>query len=209
MERSGRLRLTPVQSGQLYGRGPMAPDDSRVSLILQQLDLRDEAQAAELFALVYDDLRAIAANHLRREQAGHTLQPTALVHEAYLRLVGAVPLRVEGRRHFFRVAARAMRQVLVDAARTRHAAKRGGPLPGVTLEPDLVGQIPPVLDFLELHDTLERLEELHPALLRLVELRFFTGLTLDEAADALGVSRRKAAKDWAVARLWLRRQLAA
>ena len=126
----------------------MAPGDSRVSLILQQLDLRDEAQAAELFALVYDDLRALAASHLRREQAGHTLQRTALVHEAYLRLVGGAPLQIEGRRHFFRIAARAMRQVLVDAARTRGAAKRGGALPGVTLEPELVGQIPPVLEFL-------------------------------------------------------------
>jgi RNA polymerase sigma factor (TIGR02999 family) len=187
---------------------PIALPSSRISQILQTIDLRDPAQATELLALVYDDLRAVAARHLQREQAGHTLQPTALVHEAYLRLIGGSALALEGRQHFFRVAARAMRQVLVDAARHRNAAKRGGALPHITV-PELAAELPVNVQFLDLHDALERLEALHPRLVHLVEMRFFTGLTLDEAADALGVSRRKAAKDWSVARLWLQRELAA
>lgn len=187
----------------------MSSTSSRVSEILQRVNLHDPDDARELMALVYDDLRAIAARQLQRERPGHTLQPTALVHEAYLRLVGSTTLKVEGRGHFFRIAARAMRQVLVDAARERRAAKRGGDLPRVTLDSNVVGDIPASLEFLELHDALDRLATLDPALGHLVEMRFFTGLTLEESADALGISRRKAAKDWAAARLWLRRELAA
>lgn len=164
--------------------------------------------AGELFAAVYDDLRGLAANQLKREQPGSTLQPTALVHEAYLRLIGGAPIRFESRAHFFRVAARAMRQVLVDAARHRHAAKRGGKQSPITLDSSVMGELPAAIEFLELHDAIARLEALDGGLGQLVELRFFTGLTLDEAADALGVSRRKAAKDWAAARLWLQRELA-
>jgi RNA polymerase sigma factor (TIGR02999 family) len=174
---------------------------------LQQIDLSDPAQSAELLTLVYDQLRAIAGAQLARERPGHTLQPTALVNEAYLRLVGNANLKLENRSHFFRIAARAMRQVLVDAARQRGAEKRGGDLPPVTLEPELVAGIPASIEFLELHSALDRLHTLEPRLASLVELRFFTGLTLDEAADALGVSRRTAAKDWAAARLWLQREL--
>lgn len=187
----------------------MSRVSSRVSEILQQANLSDPDTADELLQLVYGDLRAVAARQLQREQAGHTLQPTALVHEAWLRLIGATPVHYEGRGHFFRIAARAMRQVLVDAARQRRAAKRGGALRAITLDPEVAGELPAELQFLELHDALARLEALDPALGHLVELRFFTGLTLDESADALGVSRRKAAKDWAAARLWLRRELAA
>jgi RNA polymerase sigma factor (TIGR02999 family) len=157
--------------------------------------------------LVYDDLRRVAAGQLRREQPGHTLQPTALVHEAWLRLVGTNPVSYESRGHFFRVASRAMRQVLVDAARERHAAKRGGKQFAVTLDPEVAGEMPVELEFLDLHDAIGRLETLDANLGQLVEMRFFTGLTLDETADALGVSRRKAAKDWAAARLWLQREL--
>lgn len=185
------------------------PPTSRVSEILQQVDLGDREVAEELLRLVYDDLRRVAAGQLRREAPGHTLQPTALVHEAWLRLVGPNPVRYESRGHFFRIAARAMRQVLVDAARERHAAKRGGRLPAITLDAELAGEVPAELEFLDLHDAIGRLETLDGTLGQLVEMRFFTGLTLEETADALGVSRRKAAKDWAAARLWLRRELAA
>lgn len=180
---------------------------SPVSELIRHADLRDPATAEELLRLVYDDLRRVAANQLRREQAGHTLQPTALVHEAWLRLVGNRPVEYEGRGHFFRIAARAMRQVLVDAARERHAAKRGGTRVPVTLDPELAGAESVELEFLDLHDAMSRLEALDPVLGQLVEMRFFTGFTLDETADALGVSRRKAAKDWAAARLWLQREL--
>jgi RNA polymerase sigma factor (TIGR02999 family) len=180
----------------------------RVSEILEAAGLSDPEQARELMDLVYDDLRALAASQMRREAPGRTLRPTELVHEAYLRLAGGAPVHWEGRAHFFRVAARAMRQVLVDEARRRRAAKRGGAWRRVTLEADLVSDGGEERDLLELHEALERLGTMDADLERLVELRFFTGLTLDETAASLGVSRRKAAKDWAAARLWLSRELA-
>jgi RNA polymerase sigma factor (TIGR02999 family) len=160
-----------------------------------------------LVALVYDELRAIAQRQLRHERPDHTLQPTALVNEVYLRLFDEPVAGWENRAHFFGVVARAMRQVLVDYARKRHAAKRGGDLERVTLVTDIAEAGGNATDVLELHLALEKLSQSDKALAHLVELRFFAGLTLDEAADAIGVSRRKAAKDWAVARLWLQREL--
>ncbi len=185
----------------------MDVEEHRVTTLLRNLDLGDCAQAEELLALVYEELRHLAARHMQRELAAHTLQPTALVHEAYLRLVGDRDLRWANRAHFFGIAARAMRQVLVDHARRRHAAKRGGDLQRVTLQPDLVGDERGDCGILELHEALGRLAAMDDGLARLVEVRFFAGLTLDEAAAVLGVSRRKVAKDWSVARLWLSREL--
>ena len=187
----------------------MDAPSSRITDLLLHLDLHDPDQAAQLLGLVYDELRRIAARHLGHEQTGHTLQPTDLVHEVWLRLSTGASLRVESRAHFYRIAARAMRQVLVDAARYRLADKRGGNQRPITLDGELAGELPGAMEFLPLHHALERLESLEPRLGQLVELRFFTGLTLDEAADTLGVSRRTAAKDWAAARLWLHRELAA
>lgn len=178
-----------------------------VTQILRQLDLSDPKQAEELLAVVYDELRELARRQLRGERASHTLQPTALVHEVYLRLVDASDINWEGRGHFFGTAARAMRQVLVDHARRRNADKRGGGWERVTLDTGLAGEDVVDADILDLHTALEKLS-LHDAdLARLIELRFFAGLTLDEVADSLRVSRRKAAKDWSVARLWLQREL--
>lgn len=178
-----------------------------VTQILRQLDLSDPKQAQELLAVVYDELRQLAGRQLRGERANHTLQPTALVHEAYLRLVDTGGVSWEGRAHFFGTAARAMRQILVDHARRRNADKRGGGWERVTLDTGLADEDAVAADVLDLHTALEKLA-LHDAdLARLVELRFFAGLTLDEAAEAMGVSRRKAAKDWSVARLWLQREL--
>jgi RNA polymerase sigma factor (TIGR02999 family) len=178
-----------------------------VTQILRQLDLSDPKQADDLLRVVYDELRQLASRHLRGERAGHTLQPTALVHEAYLRLVGAEDIGFESRAHFFGTAARAMRQVLVDHARRRNADKRGGNWERVTLDTGLAEEEAVAADVLDLHAALEKLLQHDADLARLVELRFFAGLTLDEAADALGVSRRKVAKDWSVARLWLQREL--
>jgi RNA polymerase sigma factor (TIGR02999 family) len=180
---------------------------TRVTQILQNLDLSDPRQRDQLVAVVYDELREIAQRQLRNERPGHTLQPTALVNEAYLRLFEVGANGWESRAHFFGVAARAMRQVLVDYARKRQAAKRGGELDRVTLVTDIAEAGDASTDVLELHLALEKLAAHDDALARLVEMRFFGGLTLDEAADALGVSRRKAAQDWGVARLWLMREL--
>ena len=186
-----------------------AVDDlrARVTQILQNLNAADPRVRDELVAVVYDELRALAQAQLRRERAGHTLQPTALVNEAYVRLFDASANSWESRAHFFGVAARAMRQVLVDYARKRDAAKRGGELERVTLVTDIAEAGDNATDVIELHMALEKLSAQDEALARLVELRFFGGLTLDEAAEMLGVSRRKAAQDWGVARLWLMREL--
>jgi RNA polymerase sigma factor (TIGR02999 family) len=178
-----------------------------VTRLLRSLDLADREQTERLMALVYDELRALAASQLRRERPDHTLRTTALVHEAYIKLVDAKDAGFANRGHFFGCAARAMRQILVDHARSRKAEKRGGGWERVTLDPEVGDADPFVAEILDLHEALEKLAGQHQDLASLVELRFFAGLTLDEAADARGVSRRKAAKDWSVARLWLRREL--
>ena len=184
------------------------PDSrARVTQMLRDLNAADPRARDELVAVVYDELRTLAQAQLRRERAGHTLQPTALVNEAYLRLFDTNANSWESRAHFFGVAARAMRQVLIDYARQRQAAKRGGELERVTLVTDIAEAGDSDTDVIELHIALEKLSAHDEALARLVELRFFGGLTLDEAADTLGVSRRKAAQDWGVARLWLMREL--
>ncbi len=185
----------------------MDENRARVTQILQNLDLTDPRQRDELVAVVYDELREIAQRQLRHERPDHTLQPTALVNEAYLRLFDADANGWESRAHFFGVAARAMRQVLVDYARKRQAAKRGGELERVTLVTDIAEAGDNATDVIDLHLALEKLSQHDDAMARLVEMRFFAGLTLDEAADVLGVSRRKAAQDWGVARLWLNREL--
>ena len=175
----------------------------------------DGAALDALLPIVYAELRRQARRALRREAAGHTLQPTALVHEAYLRLVDQRPDRWQGRAHFYGVAARCMRQVLVDAARTRRAAKRGGGAHLITLSDadqlavasasggEAAGE-----DVLALDEALTRLAALDPEQARLVELRYFAGLTIDDTAATLGVSPATVSREWTVARRWLRRELA-
>jgi RNA polymerase sigma-70 factor (ECF subfamily) len=178
---------------------------------------RGDAAAPEALArLVYAELRRRAASALRREADGHTLQPTALVHEAWMRLDGQRGARWESRTQFFAVAAQMMRRVLVDHARTRRAIKRGGAPVQVTLgEVDRVGAAPDAesaadaVDLLALDDALARLAELDPRKSRLVELRYFGGLSIPECAVALGVSQATVGREWAVARAWLRRELGA
>lgn len=191
-------------SSQPQSAGP--PD---VTALLLAWAGGDRAALDALLPALYADLHAQAARALRREASGHTLQPTALVHEAYLRLVDQGRVPVESRSQFFGIAARVMRQILVDHARTRSAAKRGGALPPVTLTDSAAVTDLPAVEILAVHEALERLEVLDPQQARLVELRYFAGLTIAETAAALGVSPATAKRDWVVASAWLRRELEA
>jgi RNA polymerase sigma factor (TIGR02999 family) len=172
---------------------------------------RGERSAAEqLIPAVYDELHRQAERAMRREGHTHTLQTTALVHEAYLRLVDQQRVEWRNRAHFFGIAAEVMRRVLVDHARARLADKRGGGATRISLGD--AGIAAPAehgdTDVLALHDALERLTALDPEQARLVELRYFGGLTIEETADALGVSPATVKREWALARAWLRRELA-
>ena len=167
---------------------------------------RGDARAFdELLPLLYDELHAIAARHMRGERPDHTLQPTALVHEAFLRLSG-VEIAYDDRAHFIRAASQAMRRVLVDHARARNAEKRGGNL-RVTLDESLVPQEDRVVDLLVLDDALNRLAAAEPRWARVVELRFFGGLEVTEVATLLGISTATAKRDWQFARTWLAKRL--
>lgn len=163
---------------------------------------------ARLSELLYPELKRIARSLMRRERDGHTLQPTAVLHEAFVRLVGQTGHAWDDRSHFLGVATRLMRQVLVDHARKRHAAKRGSDGVRVTLDEQLAGGgSGPSLDILALDQALERYERLDPRGARVAELRVFCGLTVPETAAHLGVSARTVDGDWAVARMWLAREL--
>jgi RNA polymerase sigma-70 factor, ECF subfamily len=161
-------------------------------------------------SLVYDDLRRLAASQLRRERSGISLQPTDLVHEVYLRMVRQKCLAVEGRAHFFGIASRAMRQILVDRARARHAHKRGGDLIRTTLTDAVAGRPDCALeiDVEALHEALLRLRKERPLLEQLVELRCFGGLSVEELAEALAISPATVKRRWSLARAWLYRELA-
>ena len=171
-------------------------------------DDRTSRTPEELAQSVYDELRRLAASYMRRERPGQTLQATALVHEAYLRLAQSDPVWAD-RRHFIGIAARSMRQILVERARARGARKRWGGMNRVTLSETVVGaphqdEMLPALD-----DALARLEQLDPEQARIIELRYFVGLTNDETAEALGLSPATVKRRWALARAWLFRELAA
>ena len=184
-----------------------------VTQLLDAAAAGDGAAAAALLPLVYAELRRLAADLLARERPGQTLQPTALVHEAYLRLVGNdLPPDWHGRGHFFGAAARSMRQILVDSARAKAAEKRGGRRGRVPLDalPDPPAPTPPAADdLLALDEALTRLAAHDPAKARLVELRYFAGLSVADAAGVLGVSEATAKRHWVYARAWLYGQLAA
>ena len=189
---------------------PPAPPTASVTELLRAWSAGDPAALEALLPAVYDELRRLAQRAMRRERTGHTLQPTALVHEAYLRLVEQRRADWHNRAQFLGVAARLMRRILVDHARARHAAKRGAGATQVTLggcDAPGVAIEESAPDVLALHEALERLAALDAAQARLVELRYFGGLTIEEAAAALGVSPATLKREWVVARAWLRREL--
>jgi len=170
----------------------------------------DERAFHELLPLVYGELKRVARGARRAERRGHTLRTTALVHEAFLRLVAQEQAHIEDRNHFLSVAARAMRRILVDHERRRRAAKRGGggeATPLIEVDAPVAPGIAP--DVLDLHEALEELARIEERQARLVELRYFGGLTILEATEILGTSRATLERDWTAARLWLRRRLSA
>jgi RNA polymerase sigma factor (TIGR02999 family) len=179
---------------------------SNVTRLLDAAAAGDRKAAAELLPLVYDELRKLAAARMAAEKPGYTLQATALVHEAYLRLVGpADGSRWDGRAHFFAAAAEAMRRILVEAARRKAAARHGGAMHRQPLDPEAAAVPQHREDLLALDEALDRLATEDPLKADLVKLRYFVGLTLPEAAAALGLSERTAGRHWAFARAWLRR----
>ncbi len=167
----------------------------------------DGEATSELMELVYDRLRDLAAHYLRQGRRGHTLQATEIVHEAFVNLVGLTDVEWNDRAHFLAIAASAMRQVLGEYARQRGAQKRGGGWQRVPLEDTLSVSNGPELDLLHLDEALSRLGELHERQVRVVECRFFSGMTIEEAASALGVSAKTVEADWYAARAWLNREL--
>lgn len=183
------------------------PTPGEVTRLLGRLGHGDPDALDRLFPLVYGELHRAADALLRREGAGHTLQPTALVHEVYLKLSGGTPPDASNRAHFVSLAARAMRQILVDQARRRKAAKRGDGRVPVRITNAQVGVDMHLEEFLALDDALDRLAAVSPRLRQVVELRFFGGLTEDQVAAALGVTTRTAQRDWAKARAWLYKEL--
>lgn len=190
----------------------MVPDGDELTVLLKGAAGGDGTALDRVFSRVYGELVQIARSQRSRWQGNETLNTTALVHEAYLKLRGQDALRVESRVHFFAVAARAMRQILVNYAQRQRAAKRGGEHARVPLAEELVPAFNPVspdaaAEFLELNDALERLERLDPRQVRVVECRFFVGLSIAETSHALEVSTATVKRDWVLASAWLHREL--
>jgi RNA polymerase sigma factor (TIGR02999 family) len=177
--------------------------------MLRAVERGEPGSAEQLFLLVYDELRRLAGAYLDHERLGHTLQPTALVHEAWMRLVDAETVEWQGRAHFLGIAARAMRQILVEHARGKQRLKRGGGWRRVELEPGLARAAEEGPDLVALDRALERLAALSERQARIVELRFFGGLPVESVAYLLEVSKRTVEREWRFARAWLAEALAA
>jgi len=181
-----------------------------VTQILQRVEEGDASAAEELLPLVYEDLRRLAAHELSREPSGNSLQPTALVHEAYLRLVdqNGEP-KWSHRGHFYAAAAEAMRRILVDSARRKRALKRGGDLQRIPLDTECLAESSSNPDILALDEALTKLASERSDLAKLVSIRYFAGLTMEQAANALGISLRTAQRNWTYVRAWLLEELRA
>ena len=180
---------------------------AQVTELLQAWGAGDDAALHQLVPLVESELRRLAGAYMARERPGHTLQPTALVNEAFLRLVDAQGVRWHGRAHFFGIAARLMRRVLVDHARARGFQKRGGGAQTVPLETTILVSRAPDIALLDLDDALDALAEVDERKAKVVEMRFFGGMTVEETAGALGVSGDTVKRDWRLAKLWLLKTL--
>jgi RNA polymerase sigma factor (TIGR02999 family) len=182
-------------------------DADNITQLLVELRAGNADAMARLLPIVYRELRRLAAHYMRQERPGHTLQPTALVHEAYLRLVGQADRNWQNRAHFFAVAAQTMRTVLVDHARANLTRKRGGKQVHVELNNSLNLAAPKPQATLVLDETLRRLEQIDPRASRVVELRWFVGLSVEEAAHVMGISEKTVRRDWNFAKAWLQTEL--
>lgn len=178
-----------------------------VTELLAKLSAGDREASARLITLVYSQLRVMAGRCMRHERPDHTLQATALVHEAYLRLAGQNRMHWQNRAHFFGIAARVMRRLLLDYARQHGASKRGGGAIRITLDDRVVAIEDHLENILILEESLRKLEAVDPEESRLVELRFFGGLTVEETSEVLGISTATVKREWAHARAWLRREM--
>ena len=185
----------------------MAPPPGEITQLLKRLSGGDRAAESRLVPLVYAELRRLAARYMWRERRDHTLQPTALVHEAYLKLIEQRRVSWQSRTHFFCVAARLMRRILVDHARQRGAAKRGGAHTKISLDRSVGVQEQADLDVVALDEALDALSKLDPQQARVIELRFFAGLTIEEISEALRISPATITRDWVTAKAWLFDQL--
>lgn len=185
----------------------MKPDAGEVTRLLQAWHAGDEDAYRQVSAILYDELRRQAVRCMRGERPGITLQATALVHEAFMRLAGAGEVDWQDRKHFLAIAARTMRRVLVDLVREKAAAKRGARPEAVPLEFDIVAEGPSLVDLIALDQALETLSTFDARKVRVIELRFFAGLTVDETAEVLEVAPDTVARDWRLARTWLLQEL--
>ena len=178
-----------------------------VTTLLLRVKVGDRSAESDLIPLIYDELRAIARNHMRHERQNHTLQATVLVHEAFLQLAGDSNVEWQNRAHFFALASRAMRRILIDYARAAHAEKRPGAHEQVELESALIFTEERKVDVLALNEALERLATWDPRQSQVVEMKFFAGLSFEEIAEVLNISDRTAKRDWMMARAWLHAEL--
>ena len=186
----------------------MTQPSEGISQLLVKWSNGDESALEGLIPLVYDELRRLAKNYLRRERQDHTLQPTALVNEAYMRLADQKSMKWQNRAQFYGIAAQLMRRILVDHARLKYAEKRGGVEQqrlSITTAPEVA--VMPDLDVLALHEALEELGAIDPQQARIVELKFFGGLSIEETAEVMSLGHATVERDWKMARAWLRRKL--
>ena len=185
-----------------------APPKGEISKLLRAWSDGEPGAADEMMPLVYDELRRQARRHLRRERANHTLQSTALVHEAYVRLVGQRQVTWQNRAHFFGIAAEMMRRILVNYALRANCAKRGGEAVTIAIDEgaQLAGRTVDV-DLIDLNEALDRLAELDPRQAKVVELKYFGGLSIEETSEVLGISNATVKREWNMARAWLRAEL--
>ena len=191
----------------LYPHQQVPKDAENITDLLVSYGRGDKESLDKLMPVVYDELRRQAARYLRREQPGHTLQTTALIHEAYVRLVDQRIVQWQNRAHFFGIAAQMMRRILVDHARTKKRAKRGGSDIKVSLDDATVAVKGQDLDVVAIDEALSRLAKIDEQQSRVVELRFFSGLTVEETAEVMGISPATVKRDWSMAKAWLHREL--